>query len=193
MRPNVPVERPRNADERVPRVRLRSSGARPHCYGSGSRSAPTIVRRCISLATATMPPSDEFEPESNEVAQCRNGDERPYLTGTGRPDPRHETRQSDPRRQAESGAPAQSEAAKRVREHLTEDFYHRVEPSVRRMSKSGTDCVCRLTYQLSGRPTKMNVCPACACAAVAHARTATEAAHGPLQRKLEVTPPPRRV
>jgi hypothetical protein len=32
----------------------------------------------------------------------------------------------------------------------------------------------------------MNVCPACACAAVAHARAVTEAAHGPLQRKLEI-------
>jgi hypothetical protein len=31
----------------------------------------------------------------------------------------------------------------------------------------------------------MNVCPACACRAVAHARTVTEVVHGPLQRKLD--------
>ena len=65
-----------------------------------------------------------------------------------------------------------------------------VEPSsatCRRHQIFRRRCRC-LTYQLSGRPTEMNVCPACACAAVAHARTATEAVHGPLQRKLGVQP-----
>jgi hypothetical protein len=42
-----------------------------------------------------------------------------------------------------------------------------------------------LTHQLSGRPTRMNVHPACARVASAHACAGPRTGHGPLQRKLD--------